>query len=238
MQKPLTSLMAIGEHERHATPKQLRGQDASARPGIPYQSAYLKTILDTAGVDPGSVKEINVGFNLVPAMISKKVDATLGAFWNYEGVDLAAPRPQAGRSCGWSELGVPTYNELVFVARREDLDEAGALAACAASCRPPRAATRWLKPIRRPASTRCSEADTELDRGLQTRRREGHAAGVLPAGRATARSAGRTRARGTRYEKWMRANELLKRPRRTSGAADQRVPAGRGAGPGDEPGWR
>ena len=23
-------------------------------------------------------------------MVSKKVDATLGAFWNYEGVDLAA----------------------------------------------------------------------------------------------------------------------------------------------------
>ena len=67
-----------------------RRQDASAPPGIPYQSAYLKTILDEAGVDPASVKEINVGFNLVPAMLSKKVDATLGAFWNYEGVDLAA----------------------------------------------------------------------------------------------------------------------------------------------------
>ena len=36
------------------------------------------------------MKETNVGFNLVPAMLSKKVDATLGAFWNYEGVDLSA----------------------------------------------------------------------------------------------------------------------------------------------------
>ena len=26
--------------------------------------------------------------NLVPAMLSRKVDATLGAFWNYEGVEL------------------------------------------------------------------------------------------------------------------------------------------------------
>ena len=62
--------------------------------GIPYQSAYLKTILEKAGVDPGSVKETNVGFNLVPAMVSKKVDATLGAFWNYEGV---AARARASR---------------------------------------------------------------------------------------------------------------------------------------------
>ncbi|HEY8584116.1 MAG TPA: ABC transporter substrate-binding protein, partial [Capillimicrobium sp.] len=56
--------------------------------GIPYQSAYLQTILDEAGIDPGSVEEVNVGFNLTPAMLSGRVDATLGAFWNVEGVAL------------------------------------------------------------------------------------------------------------------------------------------------------
>ena len=56
--------------------------------GIPYQDAYLKAILDEAGVDPSSVEEINVGFSLGPAMITKKVDATLGAFWNVEGLEL------------------------------------------------------------------------------------------------------------------------------------------------------
>ena len=39
-------------------------------------------------MDPATVKETNVGFNLVPALLSKKADATLGAFWNVEGVDL------------------------------------------------------------------------------------------------------------------------------------------------------
>ena len=86
MQKPLTSLMALGKAGVR-TPQDLRGKRVGTA-GIPYQSAYLKTILETAGVDPGSVKETNVGFNLVPAMLSGKVDATLGAFWNYEGVDL------------------------------------------------------------------------------------------------------------------------------------------------------
>jgi putative hydroxymethylpyrimidine transport system substrate-binding protein len=120
VQKPLTSLMAVGKAKVRA-PQDLRGKRVGTS-GIPYQSAYLRTILETAGVDPGSVKETNVGFNLVPAMLSGKVDATLGAFWNVEGVDLArrGKDPVIQRM---EKLGVPTYQELVFVARRRDLDQ-------------------------------------------------------------------------------------------------------------------
>jgi len=120
VQKPLTSLMAVGK-AKVRTPQDLAGKRVGTS-GIPYQSAYLRTILQAAGVDPASVKETNVGFNLVPAMLSGKVDATLGAFWNYEGVDLArrGKDPVIQRM---EELGVPTYSELVFVARRRDLDQ-------------------------------------------------------------------------------------------------------------------
>jgi putative hydroxymethylpyrimidine transport system substrate-binding protein len=120
VQKPLTSLMAIGK-AKIKTPADLRGKRVGTA-GIPYQSAYLETILETAGVDPGSVKETNVGFNLVPAMLSGKVDATLGAFWNYEGTDLQrrGKDPVIQRM---EQLGVPTYSELVFVVRRRDLGE-------------------------------------------------------------------------------------------------------------------
>ena len=120
VQKPLTSLMAVGK-AKVRSPADLRGKRVGTA-GIPYQSAYLKTILQTAGVDPGSVKETNVGFNLVPAMLSGKVDATLGAFWNYEGVDLAR-RGKDPVIQHMEKLGVPTYPELVFVARRRDLDQ-------------------------------------------------------------------------------------------------------------------
>jgi putative hydroxymethylpyrimidine transport system substrate-binding protein len=120
VQKPLTALMSIGKAGIR-TPQDLRGKRIGTA-GIPYQSAYLKTILQTAGVDAGSVKETNVGFNLVPAMISGKVDATLGAFWNVEGVDLQrrGRKPVIQRM---EKLGVPTYQELVVVARRSDLDQ-------------------------------------------------------------------------------------------------------------------
>ena len=120
VQKPLTSLMAVGK-AKVRTPQDLRGKRVGTS-GIPYQSAYLKTILEAAGVDPGSVQETNVGFNLVPAMLSGKVDATLGAFWNYEGTDLKrrGKDPVIQRM---EQLGVPTYSELVFVVRRRDLSE-------------------------------------------------------------------------------------------------------------------
>jgi putative hydroxymethylpyrimidine transport system substrate-binding protein len=121
VQKPLTTLMAIEGSGVHSV-TDLQGKTVGTA-GIPYQAAYLKTILARAHVT--GVKQVNVGFNLVPAMLSKQVDATLGAFWNYEGVDLA----QRGRKptiLRVERLGVPTYDELVFAARRTSLhpDEA------------------------------------------------------------------------------------------------------------------
>jgi putative hydroxymethylpyrimidine transport system substrate-binding protein len=119
VQKPLTSLMSLGD-KAITDPKQLAGKTVGTA-GIPYQSAYLDTILKKAGVDPDSVKEVNVGFKLTQAMISKKVDATIGAFWNVEGIQLE----QAGRKphiIRMEQVGVPTYNELVLAAARKRLD--------------------------------------------------------------------------------------------------------------------
>ncbi len=123
VQKPLTTLMAI-EGSGVKSVADLRGKTVGTA-GIPYQSAYLKTILERANVPDGSVKEVNVGFNLVPAMLSKKVDATLGAFWNYEGVDLQQ-RGKKPTILRMERLGVPTYPELVFAVRRTSLHHAEA----------------------------------------------------------------------------------------------------------------
>ena len=57
-------------------------------------------------------------------MTSGRVDATLGAFWNVEGVQLqrAHKHPRIIRI---EHAGVPTYNELVLVARAQDLRTRG-----------------------------------------------------------------------------------------------------------------
>ena len=118
VQQPLTSIVSLGsKHIRSAA--SLKGKKVGDA-GIPYQHAYLTTILAHAGVPKSSVKEINVGDNLVPAMLSGRVDATLGAFWNYEAIQLAQlhKRPNV---IHMEQVGVPTYNELVVVVRKDTI---------------------------------------------------------------------------------------------------------------------
>jgi putative hydroxymethylpyrimidine transport system substrate-binding protein len=118
VQEPLTSVVSLGS--KHITsPAKLKGKRVGDA-GIPYQHAYLQTILAHAGVPAASVKELNVGSNLVPAMLAGRVDATLGAFWNYEAIQLTQMRkhPDVLRM---DQVGVPTYDELVVVVRERTL---------------------------------------------------------------------------------------------------------------------
>jgi putative hydroxymethylpyrimidine transport system substrate-binding protein len=150
VQRPLTSLIAIGrKHIRSA--HDLRGKRVGTA-GIPYQSAYLRTILERARVPSSSVKETNVGASLLPAMLAGKVDATLAAFWNVEGVQLRE-RGAKPVIIPVDRLGVPDYDELVLVANQDELGDRkqdlrlfiGALARGAQQARrDPRGAARAL----------------------------------------------------------------------------------------------
>jgi putative hydroxymethylpyrimidine transport system substrate-binding protein len=118
VQRPLTSIVSLGS--KHITsPAQLRGKHVGDA-GIDYQHAFLQTILQHAGVPPHSVTETNVGANLVPALLSGRIDAALGAYWNYEAIQLE----QAGKHPNVihvDQAGVPTYNELVLVTTENDI---------------------------------------------------------------------------------------------------------------------
>ena len=183
---------------------------ASRPPGSPTRAPTCRRSSQKAGVDPNSVKETNVGFNLEPALISKRADAALGAFWNVEGVNLAREghKPIIQRM---EKLGVPTYDELVLVARRQDLDAAGAsrlrrfLSATAAG--PPAAHAR---PERRPEAA--AEGRQVARRGRPAGVAEGHAAGLLPGGQGASRGAGRSRSTGPTTSAGCARQNLLKRP--------------------------
>lgn len=118
VQRPLTSIVSLGS--KHITaPVQLRGKRVGDA-GIDYQRAFLRTILRRAGVPARSVTETNVGANLVPALLSKRIDAALGAYWNYEAIQLA----QDGKHpdvIHIEKAGVPTYDELVLVTTENDV---------------------------------------------------------------------------------------------------------------------
>ena len=93
-----------------------------ATAGIPYQDAFLQTILARVKLTPDDVKAVNVGFGLLPALLGGSAQAMLGGFSNVEGVDLRE-RGKAPVVTPVDKLGVPTYDELVLVARRQSLEE-------------------------------------------------------------------------------------------------------------------
>ena len=118
--RPLTSLIWLGKSGIKGV-ADLKGKTV-ATAGIPYQEAFLKTILSRAHLSPDDVKEVNVGFGLLPALLGGSADAMLGGYSNVEGVDLS----QRGKDpviTPVDQLGVPTYDELVLVANREALAE-------------------------------------------------------------------------------------------------------------------
>ncbi len=118
--EPLTSLISLPD-AGIASAADLDGKTI-ATAGIPYQSDYLETILETGGLSPSDVDEVNVGFNLLPAVIGGRADAMLGGFRNVEGVDLAR-RGLDPRVVPVDQLGVPTYDELVLVAKGSAVEE-------------------------------------------------------------------------------------------------------------------
>ncbi len=119
VREPLTSIISLPEAKIDG-PRDLRGKTVGTA-GIDYQSAYLRTILDEAGVPAGSVEERNLGFSLTPALLTGRVDAVLGAFWNYEGTELRL-RGRRPRIIRMDEAGVPPYDELVLVANEDALE--------------------------------------------------------------------------------------------------------------------
>jgi putative hydroxymethylpyrimidine transport system substrate-binding protein len=118
--RPLTSLIWLQKSGIKGV-ADLRGKTI-ATAGVPYQDAFLKTILARVDLTSDDVKAVNVGFGLLPALIGGSAQAMLGGYSNVEGIDLRE-RGKAPVVTPVDQLGVPTYDELVFVANRAELEE-------------------------------------------------------------------------------------------------------------------
>ena len=99
----------------------LRGKTI-ATAGIPYQDAFLETILARVKLTPADVKTVNVGLNLLPAVLGGRAQVMLGGFSNVEGVDLRL-RGAGPTVTPVDELGVPPYDELIFVANASRIED-------------------------------------------------------------------------------------------------------------------
>jgi putative hydroxymethylpyrimidine transport system substrate-binding protein len=117
-QRPLQGIMVLAD-SGITRPADLGGKTVGY-PGIPSQEAFLATMLASDGASVDDVELVNIGFDLVPGVISGRVDASLGAFWTHEPI-LAAQEGFATEMLKVDDWGVPPYYELIIVANEADL---------------------------------------------------------------------------------------------------------------------
>ena len=113
---PLNSLVVLADSDIH-TIADLKGKTIGYSVGG-FETVLLKTMLAGAGLRLADVKLVNVNFSLAPSLLSKKVDAVIGAFRNFE-LNQMALEKHPGRAFFVEEHGVPAYDELIIVANRK-----------------------------------------------------------------------------------------------------------------------
>jgi putative hydroxymethylpyrimidine transport system substrate-binding protein len=110
--RPLLGIMSLTE-DGMSTPADLAGHTVGY-PGIPAQEAFLTTMLAGAGLTLDNITLVNVGFNLLPALLSKQVTAVMGAYWTHETI-VAERQGYPVSIMKVDEWGVPGYDELVLI---------------------------------------------------------------------------------------------------------------------------
>ena len=117
---PLSSLVVLADSPIKSI-ADLKGRKVGFSVGG-FEDALLGAMLDKHGLRLDDVELINVNFSLSPSLMSGQVDAVIGAYRNFElnQMDLEG-RP--GRAFYLEEEGVPAYDELIVVAKRENASD-------------------------------------------------------------------------------------------------------------------
>lgn len=120
VQHPLNSVMAL-KGSGIVTPKDLKGKKVGS-PGVPSDDALIDAVLKNEGLTIDDVEMVNVGYDLVAALLSKRVDAIIGAYWVHESIS-ATNQGYELNIMKMEENGVPDYYELVIVASESTISE-------------------------------------------------------------------------------------------------------------------
>jgi putative hydroxymethylpyrimidine transport system substrate-binding protein len=115
---PLNSLVVLADGPVKGI-ADLKGRNVGFSVGG-FEDALLGAMLQQHGLGLADIELVNVNFSLSPALIAGQVDAVIGAFRNFElnQMDIVG---KPGRAFYPEEEGVPSYDELVFVAHKDSL---------------------------------------------------------------------------------------------------------------------
>ena len=113
---PLNSIMTLGDSGID-NPSKLKNKTIGY-PGIPLNIGILSSILEEQDLTIDDVNLVDVGFDLVPALLSERVDAIIGAFWSHESI-LIELEGREVNILKFEEWGIPKYHELVLVTSEE-----------------------------------------------------------------------------------------------------------------------
>lgn len=120
VQHPLLCVMSLQE-AAISRPADLAGKSVGY-PGIPSQEAFLATMLEADGLTAEDVSLVNVEFNLLPALLSGRASAVMGAYWTHETI-IAEREGHPVDIMRVEDWGVPSYYELVLVTSEERLQD-------------------------------------------------------------------------------------------------------------------
>lgn len=85
------------------------------------EEALLTAILDKHGLSMDDIELVNVNWSLSPSLMAGQVDAVLGAYRNFE-LNQMKIEEVPGKCFYIEEEGVPTYDELIYVANTDSMD--------------------------------------------------------------------------------------------------------------------
>ena len=114
---PLNSLVVLRDGPIKKI-SDLRGKKVGFSVGG-FEEALLSGMLQKYNLNMSDVELVNINFSLSPSLIAKKVDAVIGAFRNFELNQMDIVN-KPGRAFYPEEHGVPTYEELIYIANQKN----------------------------------------------------------------------------------------------------------------------
>jgi len=117
---PLNCLLTLADGPI-TTPADLKGKKVGFSVGG-VEEAILGAILNKYGMTLDDIELVNVNWSLSPSLMSKQVDAVIGAFRNFE-LNQMDIEGVAGNCFFVEEEGLPPYDELIYVANTNSTDK-------------------------------------------------------------------------------------------------------------------